>query len=195
VRPLGFSLYPRYGKLLAERILVRILGHEGWILMSYFHDICNHGIQTCYRGGHGLRINIFRVPCLVLIVPKIVGDFLQFLTDLSRWEWNVECIVWCLPPKMESTFYFFVVVENFATSSARLVLPMGVAPETILEFYLFEYRLKFSCTSFVILFLYKMILPYIFLSGARPALSMGVALEAMMGCLQPIIASKLNFFR
>jgi hypothetical protein len=33
-------------------------------------------------------------------------------------------------------------------------------------------------------------LPYLFLSGARPALSMAVALEAMLGCLQPIIGSK-----
>jgi hypothetical protein len=31
----------------------------------------------------------------------------------------------------------------------------------------------------------------IFLSGARPALSMGVTSEAIMGCLQPIIGSKL----
>jgi hypothetical protein len=50
-------------KLLAECILVRILGHAGWILMSYLHDLgnhdiqtCYHGIQTCYQGGRGLRI-------------------------------------------------------------------------------------------------------------------------------------------
>jgi hypothetical protein len=35
---------------------VRILGHAGWILRSYLHDLCDHGIQACYCGGRGLRI-------------------------------------------------------------------------------------------------------------------------------------------
>jgi hypothetical protein len=34
----------------------------------------------------------------------------------------------------------------------------------------------------------------IFLLGARPALPMGVSSEAMIGCLQQIIGSKLEFF-
>jgi hypothetical protein len=34
-----FSLHHRYGKLLAERIHVHILGHIGWILGSYLHDL------------------------------------------------------------------------------------------------------------------------------------------------------------
>jgi hypothetical protein len=25
---------------------------------SYLHDLCDHGIQAFYRGGHGLRIKI-----------------------------------------------------------------------------------------------------------------------------------------
>jgi hypothetical protein len=67
---------------------------------------------------------------------------------------------------------------------------MGVAPKTIVELYLFEYRLQFSLNVFVISVLHKIYLPYLFLLGARPALSMAVALEAMLGCLQPIIGSK-----
>jgi hypothetical protein len=65
---------------------------------------------------------------------------------------------------------------------------MGVALEAIVKLYLFEYRLKFSLDFFLIAVL------VIFLSGVRPALPMGVALKAIMGCLQSIIGSKLNFF-
>jgi hypothetical protein len=71
---------------------------------------------------------------------------------------------------------------------------MGVAPEAIVEFYLFEYRLKFSLNVFAIFVLHKIFLPHLFLSGARSTFPMGVAPEAMMGCLQLIIGSKLNFF-
>jgi hypothetical protein len=58
VHPPGFSSYHGYGNLLAERIHVCILGHAGRILRSYLHDLCDHGIQAFYRGGHGLRIKI-----------------------------------------------------------------------------------------------------------------------------------------
>jgi hypothetical protein len=61
-----FSLYPGYGSLLAEYIHVRILGHAGQIMRSYLHDLCDHGIQACSRGGRGLRINFFREPCLAV---------------------------------------------------------------------------------------------------------------------------------
>jgi hypothetical protein len=68
---------------------------------------------------------------------------------------------------------------------------MGVAPEAIVKF-LFEYRLKVSLSASRIFDLRKNIFFFLmtgFLSGARPALPMGVAPEAMMGCLQPIIDS------
>jgi hypothetical protein len=58
VRPPRFSLYRGYRNLLADCIRVRILGHAGWILRSYLHDICDHGIQACYHGGRGLRIQL-----------------------------------------------------------------------------------------------------------------------------------------
>jgi hypothetical protein len=60
VRPPGFSLYRGYINLLAERIHVRILGHAGRIMRSYFHDLYDHGIKTCYHGGRSLRINLSR---------------------------------------------------------------------------------------------------------------------------------------
>jgi hypothetical protein len=64
---------------------------------------------------------------------------------------------------------------------ARPALLMGVAPEAIVELYLFKYRLKFSLDIIAIFVLHKFFLPHIFLSGARSALPMEVALEAMMG--------------
>jgi hypothetical protein len=56
VRLPGFSLYDGYGKLLAERIHVRIIGLAGQILRSYLHNLCDHSIEACYLGGRGLRI-------------------------------------------------------------------------------------------------------------------------------------------
>jgi hypothetical protein len=56
MRSPGFSSYRGYGSLLAERIHVCILGHAGWILRSYLHDLYDHGIQAYDRGGRGLRI-------------------------------------------------------------------------------------------------------------------------------------------
>jgi hypothetical protein len=36
---MDFSSHRGYGNVLAERIHVRILGHAGWILRSYLHDL------------------------------------------------------------------------------------------------------------------------------------------------------------
>jgi hypothetical protein len=64
---------------------------------------------------------------------------------------------------------------------------MGVAPEVIIKF-LFQYRLKISLSLTIFFNLQKKLaLLIICSSGARSALLMGVALEAIMGCLQPII--------
>jgi hypothetical protein len=75
---------------------------------------------------------------------------------------------------------------------------MGVAPEAIVEFV--EYRLK-SIALFIIFFLYDLqktslnLFSSLYISsGARPALPMGVAAEAINGCLQPFIGSKLIIF-
>jgi hypothetical protein len=55
VCPVGFSLYRGYGNLLAERIRVQILGHAGWILKSYLHDLCDHD-----RRGSNSAMPMFR---------------------------------------------------------------------------------------------------------------------------------------
>jgi hypothetical protein len=73
VHPPGSSLYHGYRNLIAERIRVRILGHVGRILRSYLHDLCDHGILTCYLCGRGSRICIFPEPCLAVTIPKIIG--------------------------------------------------------------------------------------------------------------------------
>jgi hypothetical protein len=87
-----------------------------------------------------------------------------------------------------------MVVDNMHSSGARSALPMGVAPEAIVELYLFKYRLKISLSLIIIFVMHKKIHFVTFLSGARPALSIGVAPETMMGCLHPIIGSELIFF-
>jgi hypothetical protein len=51
----------------------------------------------------------------------------------------------------------------------------------------FEYRLKYIAFSSFQLLLLALIL------GAQPAFPMGVAPEAIMGCLQPFIDSNISF--
>jgi hypothetical protein len=63
---------------------------------------------------------------------------------------------------------------------------MGVAPDAIVESF-FEYRLKYIAFSS-----FQFLLALI-LSGARPALPLGVAPEAIRGCLQPFIDSNISF--
>jgi hypothetical protein len=74
-----------------------------------------------------------------------------------------------------------------SSSGARPVLPMGVAPEAIVE-------KKSSIGSNILspcvstFFILVMII-----SGALPALPMVVAPEAIRGCLQPFIDSNIFF--
>jgi hypothetical protein len=76
VRPPVFSSYHGYGKLLAERIHVRMLGHAGWILRSYLNDLCDHDIQACYHRGRGLRIKkIIESLVWLFQCPKSSGCF------------------------------------------------------------------------------------------------------------------------
>jgi hypothetical protein len=64
---------------------------------------------------------------------------------------------------------------------------MGVAPEAIIE--------SFSSVGSNILssLLFNFFLLGLILSGARPALPMGVAPEAIRGCLHPFIDSNISF--
>jgi hypothetical protein len=106
---------------------------------------------------------------------KSSGYFTQLAANLSRWEWNIEFIIWCLPPMIKSIFYSFMIADSCNSLGARSVLPMGVASEAIVGLYLFEYRLKVSLTVIIIFYLHKKFLLLIFLSGVRSALPMGVA--------------------
>jgi hypothetical protein len=74
------------------------------------------------------------------------------------------------------SFAFFTFLGNEISSGARPTLPMGVAPEAILES-LFGYRLKYTF-SFAISRNY--LFCSIISSGARPALPMVVAPEAIV---------------
>jgi hypothetical protein len=81
--------------------------------------------------------------------------FIRLASNPSRWEWNVKFIIWCLPPMMKLSFYSFVIANNCQSSGARSVLPMGVAPEAIIELFYFEYRLKVSSNVSIIFDLHK----------------------------------------
>jgi hypothetical protein len=72
---------------------------------------------------------------------------------------------------------------------------MGVGPETIVEFYLFEYRLKFSCTSFAILFLHKMFLPYILSIGCATSTLDGSSSRGYDGVLAADYSLKTEFLQ
>jgi hypothetical protein len=92
----------------------------------------------------------------LLQYPKLLGCFMHLLANPSRWEFNVECIIWCLQPMMKSSFFSSMVVDNIQSSGARSALLIGVAPGAIVELYLFEYRLKVSL-GFIIIFVLQKI--------------------------------------
>jgi hypothetical protein len=56
---------------------------------------------------------------------------------------------------------------------------LEVAPEAMVGVLVVDHRLQFSSSSLLVEFFLKIV----FLSGARPALPMGVAPESMFGCL------------
>jgi hypothetical protein len=92
---------------------------------------------------------------------------------------------------MEKKFCSFILWESMFiySSGTRSVLPMGVAPEAIVEYLYSSIGSKDSCTYCDVIPA-KTMLPFIlFSSGACSALPMGVAPGAMMGCLQPIIVT------
>jgi hypothetical protein len=115
-----------------------------------------------------------------LQIPPDGSEMSSALYGVYHWWW--------------SQIFTFIIVENFSTLGARSALLMGVAPKAIVEFYLFEYRLKVSCTSLQPCSCTKYFYLIFFLSGARLALPMGVATEAIMGCLHPIIGSILDLW-
>jgi hypothetical protein len=143
VCPPGFSSYRGYGNLLVERIHVRILGHAGRILRSYLHDLCDHGIQACYRGGRGLRIKYLSralFGCLSTRNDRVA--FLNFSHEsLSMGvERRVYYLVFATDDEVD--LYSYIESDIFIfIGCVKPALPMGLAPEAIVEF-LFEYRLS-----------------------------------------------------
>jgi hypothetical protein len=91
---------------------------------------------------------------------------------------------------MKSISYSWRRVDTCKFIGCATSAPDESTPEAIVEFFYSSIGSKFlrvhleSSTCVEIFFLVIG-----FLSGARPALPMGVAPEAMMGCLQPIIDS------
>jgi hypothetical protein len=96
---------------------------------------------------------------------------------------------------MESNFYSFVVLENIATSGARLALPMGVTPEAIVEFYLFEYRLNFSLDVFAIFVLQKIFFTSYFSIGCVFSAPNGSIPRGYDGVLAADTRLKILFLR
>jgi hypothetical protein len=106
---------------------------------------------------------------------------------------NVEFMyrVFTTDKRVESLLHCLVIVKVIFHRVAQSVLPMGVAPEAIVECLYSSIGSKilayFGCfVAPAIKLCYLMI----FQSGVRPTLPMGVAPKAMIGCLQPIIGSK-----
>jgi hypothetical protein len=66
---------------------------------------------------------------------------------------------------MKSIVHSFMIADNFNSSGARSALPMGVAPEAIVELYLFKYRLKVSSSATIIFDLHKIFPTFCFSIG------------------------------
>jgi hypothetical protein len=66
---------------------------------------------------------------------------------------RVHYLVFTTDDKVE--FLLLHSSQVFESSGARPTLPMGVAPEAIVEFYLFEYRLNVSSSLIIIVILHK----------------------------------------
>jgi hypothetical protein len=136
VHPPGFSSYRGSKNLLAESTHVRILGHAGWILRSYLHDLCDHDIQAFYRDDRGLRIKILSWALFGYFNARnhqvVFFNYLQIPPDGSELSNLLSgvCHRWW------SQVFTPIKYPTFPSSSgARTELPMGVAPEAIVEFF------------------------------------------------------------
>jgi hypothetical protein len=138
--------------------------------------------------------NIFRDPCLAIIIPKNFG--LLSSTVCNFLLMGVKCRVHYLVFTTDDEVDFLLLQNSrifFNIGCARSA-PDGSSPRGYSQFFFFEYRLKNSLYVFAMLLPHEYFYLVLFLSGARSVLPMGVAPEAMMGCLQPIIGSKHDFF-
>jgi hypothetical protein len=101
---------------------VHIPGYTGRILGSYLHDM--------FQSWHSSFVAMTQLenhmlqPCLTVSTPKIFGLF----------NLNINSLPMGVIALFETSFAFFYVLRNLRVSSgARPALPMGVAPEAIVE--------------------------------------------------------------
>jgi hypothetical protein len=172
---------------------MRILGHVGWILRSYLHDLCDHDIQAF--------ITMMRIENQTFVVSlvwlfqcsKSSSYFLQLVANPSQWEWisEFQCLMFVILTmksiicsNMKSIICLFnaksiIAIFIRCTTSA----PDGSSPRgysrifssigsKVLSSFIVTYTKQFEIPSLVDLYI---------LSGARLALPMGVAPEAMVG--------------
>jgi hypothetical protein len=140
VRPPRFSSYRGYGKLLAERIHVHILGHAGQIMRFYLHDLCGHGIQACYRGGRGLRIKFF----FESLVFSAQNHRVDFSTSLESLPMGVKHRVYYLVffTDDEVDFYSSIGADIFIFIGSMTSTPNGSSPRGYNWVLASDYRLS-----------------------------------------------------
>jgi hypothetical protein len=182
--PPGFSSYRGYDKLLAERIHVHILGHAGRILRYYLHDLCDHDIQSCYYGGHGLRIKF--------LLRALFGCFrawnhrVAFSTSRESLPMGVKHRVYYLvfATNDEVNFYSCIGADISIFIGCATSAPDGSSPRGYSWFFIWvqahnfllqscsaTYRSYFTFSSW---FLHPFYFRINCSSGARTMLSMGV---------------------
>jgi hypothetical protein len=94
---------------------------------------------------------------------------------------------------MESNFDAFEMQQSIIFFIERAIsAPDGSSPRGYSRIFVFEYRLKHSCMSGGFISANISLILYLFIGCAFSAPD-GSNSEAMMGCSQPIIGSKLSF--
>jgi hypothetical protein len=128
VCPPGFSSYHGYDKLLAERIHVRILGHAGWILRSYLHDLCDHDIQACYHGRRDLIIKFLSRALFGCFSAR--NHRVAFSTSRESLPMGVKCRVYYLvfATNDEVDFYSCIVANICIFIGCATSAPDGSSP-------------------------------------------------------------------
>jgi hypothetical protein len=61
-----------------------------------------------YQTSTSWKLSFLQFSTSILWLPEIFG----FLNLLSRWEWNVKFIFWCLPPTMDSKFCSLFFIDD-----------------------------------------------------------------------------------
>jgi hypothetical protein len=99
------------------------------------------GIQTCYHGRHGLRIqSLYQLPCLEDAIAEVGGFLLVWCLAFSLGAESslsmgvaLEIMFRCFQQIIGSSYFLCIsfvgfFLKNFFLSGARRALRMGVAP-------------------------------------------------------------------